>query len=141
MVRTGSAEWNGGIIDGKGTVSTETGTLSNAPYSFTSRFEEGKGTNPEELLGAAHAGCFSMALSAVLGGAHLRADSIKTSAAVSVVKIGDGFVIDKVHLIVEATIPGATAEQFAECAANAKANCPVSKLFAGAEITLEAKLA
>lgn len=140
MIRTGSAEWNGGIIDGKGTVSTETGTLSNAPYSFTSRFEEGKGTNPEELLGAAHAGCFSMALSAVLGGAQLTADSIKTSAAVSVVKIGDGFVIDKVHLTVEASIPEATAEQFAECAANAKANCPVSKLFSSAEITMDAKL-
>lgn len=140
MVRTGSAEWNGGIIDGKGTVSTETGTLSNAPYSFTSRFEEGKGTNPEEILGAAHAGCFSMALSAVLGGVHLKADSIKTSAAVRVVKIGDGFVIDKVHLTVEATIPGATAAQFAECAANAKANCPVSKLFSSAEITMDAKL-
>jgi osmotically inducible protein OsmC len=141
MVRTGSAEWNGGIIDGKGTVSTETGTLSNAPYSFVSRFEEGQGTNPEELLGAAHAGCFSMALSGVLGGHKLVADYIRTSAAVSVVKVEGGFAIDKIHLTVEASIPGATAEQFAECAATAKAGCPVSKLFTGAEITLDAKLA
>ena len=139
MVRTGSAAWQGGIIDGKGTVSTETNTLNNAPYSFTSRFESGQGTNPEELIGAAHAGCFSMALSAVLGGHNLTADKIETTAQVTVVKEGEGFVINKIHLTLNATIPGATDEQFQAAAAEAKANCPVSKLF-NAEITLDATL-
>ncbi|MBA4294180.1 OsmC family peroxiredoxin [bacterium] len=139
MVRTGSAVWQGGILDGKGTVSTETNTLNNAPYSFTSRFEEGQGTNPEELIGAAHAGCFSMALSAVLGGHNLTADKIETSAQVTVVKQEAGFAITKIHLTLNATIPGATDEQFQAAAAEAKANCPVSKLF-NAEITLEATL-
>ncbi len=140
MVRKGSAVWNGGIMDGKGTVSTETKTLNEAPYSFTSRFEEGQGTNPEELLGAAHAGCFSMALSGVLGGHNLTADKIETTAAVTVEKVEGGFAITKVHLTLNATIPGATDEQFQAAAADAKAGCPVSKLFAGAEITLDATL-
>lgn len=139
MVRTGSAIWQGGILDGKGTVSTETNTLNNAPYSFTSRFEEGQGTNPEELIGAAHAGCFSMALSAVLGGHNLTADKIETSAHVTVVKQEAGFAITEIHLILNATIPGATEEQFQAAAAEAKANCPVSKVL-NAEITLEATL-
>lgn len=139
MVRTGSAIWQGGILGGKGTVSTETNTLNNAPYSFTSRFEEGQGTNPEELIGAAHAGCFSMALSAVLGGHNLIADKIETSAQVTVVKQEAGFAITKIHLTLNATIPGATEEQFQAAAAEAKANCPVSKVL-NAEITLEATL-
>ena len=139
MVRTGSAIWQGGILDGKGTVSTETNTLNNAPYSFTSRFEEGQGTNPEELIGAAHAGCFSMALSAVLGGHNLTADKIETSAQVTVVKQEAGFAITQIHLVLNATIPGATEEQFQAAAAEAKANCPVSKVL-NAEITLEATL-
>ncbi|MFM9873245.1 MAG: OsmC family protein [Fimbriimonadaceae bacterium] len=140
MVRTGSAVWNGGIMDGNGTVSTETKTLDNAPYSFTSRFESGQGTNPEELLGAAHAGCFSMALSGVLGGMELKADKIETTAEVTVEKVEGGFGITKIHLTTNATIPGATDEQFQTAAANAKAGCPVSKLFTGAEITLTATL-
>jgi len=140
MVRKGNAVWSGGITDGKGTVSTETKTLNEAPYSFSSRFEEGQGTNPEELLGAAHAGCFSMALSAVLGGHELKADKIETTAEVTVEKVEGGFGITKVHLVLNATIPGATDEQFQAAAAEAKANCPVSKLFTGAEISLSATL-
>ncbi len=139
MVRKGSAVWKGGIMDGKGTVSTESGTLDEVQYSFSSRFESGSGTNPEELLGAAHAGCFSMALSGALGGANLKADSISTTAHVSVVKDGDGFTINKVDLVMEAKVPGATNEQFQEIAAAAKAGCPVSKLF-HTEITLHATL-
>lgn len=127
-------------MDGQGTVSTETGTLNAAPYSFTSRFESGQGTNPEELIGAAHAGCFSMAFSAVLGGAGFTADSIESSAAVSVVKVEGGFSIPKIHLTMTASIPGISEEQFQTLAHEAKANCPVSKLF-NAEITLEATLA
>jgi osmotically inducible protein OsmC len=139
MTRTGSAIWKGGIMDGTGTVSTETGTLAGAQYSFTSRFESGTGTNPEELIGAAHAGCFSMALSAVLGGHELKADEINTTAQVTVVKEEGGFVINKVQLILTAKIPGATDDQFQAAAAEAKANCPVSKVL-NAEITLEATL-
>ncbi len=140
MNRKGSAIWHGGIMDGKGTVSTETGVLSNVQYSFNSRFESGTGTNPEELIGAAHAGCFSMALSGVLGGAGLTADSIETTATVSVVKEEGGFVINKIHLEVTASIPGATAEQFQELATAAKQGCPVSKVL-NAEITMDATLA
>lgn len=126
-------------MDGTGTVSTESGVLEAAQYSFTSRFESGKGTNPEELIGAAHAGCFSMALSAVLGGKELKADEINTTAQVTVVKEEGGFVINKIHLVLTAKIPGATDEQFQASAAEAKANCPVSKVL-NAEITLEASL-
>lgn len=139
MIRRGSAVWHGGLADGKGTVSTESGTLKETQYSFSSRFESGTGTNPEELLGAAHAGCFSMALSLILGNAGLKADSIETTAEVSLTKIDDAFVINKVHLICIGVVPGSTAEQFAELTAVAKANCPVSKLF-NAEITLDATL-
>ena len=141
MNRTGSAHWGGDLKTGKGTVSTQTTTLNHTPYSFSSRFEAGQGTNPEELLGAAHAGCFSMALSGVLGGHNLNADSIDTIATVTIAKDGDGFSITKVHLDVTAAIPGATDEAFQSAAADAKAGCPVSKLFAGAEITMTAKLA
>jgi osmotically inducible protein OsmC len=140
MKRTGSAVWQGGIRDGQGTVSTESGVLDGAQYSFATRFEEGKGTNPEELLAAAHAGCFSMALSKQLGDAGLTADSINTTATVRLEKTDAGFSITKVHLDVTARVPGAAAAAFETAANNAKAGCPVSRLF-NAEITLEAKLA
>src|SRR3954463_5654736 len=140
MKRTASAEWRGDLKTGTGTVSTASGTLSSAPYSFHTRFEEGKGTNPEELLAAAHAGCFSMALSKQLGGAGLTADSINTTAAVRLEKTDAGFSITKVHLDVTARVPGADAAAFETAANNAKAGCPVSRLF-NAEITLDAKLA
>jgi osmotically inducible protein OsmC len=139
MLRKGSAVWQGGIRDGKGTVSTESGVLSEAQYSFSTRFEDGKGTNPEELLAAAHAGCFSMALSKQLGDAGMTAESIDTTAAVRLEKTDAGFSITKVHLDVTARIPGADPEAFQTAAANAKAGCPVSRLF-NAEITLDAKL-
>ena len=140
MKRTGSAVWQGGIRDGKGTVSTESGVLDGAQYSFSTRFEDGKGTNPEELLAAAHAGCFSMALSKQLNDAGFTADSINTTAAVRLEKTDAGFSITKVHLDVTARVPGADAAAFQTAADNAKAGCPVSRLF-NAEITLDAKLA
>ena len=139
MKRTGSAEWRGGIKDGKGTVSTESGVLDGAQYSFSTRFEDGKGTNPEELLAAAHAGCFSMALSKQLGDAGLTADSINTTASIRLEKTDAGFSITKVHLDVTARVPGADAAAFETAANNAKAGCPVSRLF-NAEITMDAKL-
>jgi osmotically inducible protein OsmC len=139
MKRTGSAVWRGGIRDGEGTVSTESGVLDGAQYSFSTRFEDGKGTNPEELLAAAHAGCFSMALSKQLNDAGFTADSINTTAAVRLEKTDAGFSITKVHLDVTARVPGADAAAFETAANNAKAGCPVSRLF-NAEITLDAKL-
>lgn len=139
MKRTGSAVWQGGIRDGKGTVSTESGVLDGAQYSFSTRFEDGKGTNPEELLAAAHAGCFSMALSKQLNDAGFTADSINTTAAVRLEKTDAGFSITKVHLDVTARVPGADQAAFETAANNAKAGCPVSRLF-NAEITLDAKL-
>src|SRR5215213_4648393 len=120
MVKKGSAVWKGGLKDGGGTVSTETGVLNNAPYGFKARFETGPGTNPEELIGAAHAGCFSMAFSMILGNAGLTADSIKTEAAVTLDKVGEGFEITKVHLTTNAKIPGATDAKFQELANMAK---------------------
>src|SRR5215216_2499478 len=140
MKRTGSAVWQGGIRDGRGTVSTESGVLDGAQYSFAARFESGAGTNPEELIAAAHAGCFSMALSKQIEDAGLRADSIKTTAAVRLEKTDAGFAITKVHLDVTARVPGADAASFEAAANNAKAGCPVSRLF-NAEITMDAKLA
>jgi len=140
MKRTGSAVWQGGIRDGKGAVSTESGVLDGAQYSFSTRFEDGKGTNPEELLAAAHAGCFSMALSKQIEDQGLKADSINTTAAVRLEKTDAGFTITKVHLDVTARVPGADAAAFETAANNAKAGCPVSRLF-NAEITMEAKLA
>lgn len=140
MKRSGSAVWKGGIKDGAGTVSTESGVLDAVNYSFAKRFGEEKGTNPEELIGAAHASCFSMALSGALGAAGMTADEIDTSAAVTVVPVEGGFAITAVHLTVKATIPGADPEAFAEAAAKAKAGCPVSKVL-NAEITMDASLA
>jgi osmotically inducible protein OsmC len=139
MDRKGSAVWKGSIREGQGTVSTESGTLNAAPYSFTSRFEHGAGTNPEELLGAAHAACFSMALSGQLAAAKLTAESIDTTATVTVEKVADGFSITKVHLVVNAKVPGVDAATFATLAGQAKAGCPVSKLF-NATITMDATL-
>ena len=141
MDRKGSAIWKGSIREGQGTVSTETGTLKNAPYSFTSRFEHGAGTNPEELLGAAHAGCFSMALSGQLAGAKLTAESIETTATVTIEKVTDGFSITRVHLDVKAKVPGTDAATFATLAAAAKTGCPVSQALKGVDITLDAALA
>lgn len=139
MQRKGSAVWQGGLKDGKGTVSTESGALKELQYSFGSRFESGVGTNPEELLAAAHAGCFSMALSGQLGAANLKAESIRTTAAVTLEKTDAGFTITKVHLDLVAKVPGADQAAFDTATANAKAGCPVSRLFK-AEITLSAKL-
>jgi osmotically inducible protein OsmC len=137
--KKGSAVWKGGLKDGKGSVSTESGVLSNAQYGFNTRFENGPGTNPEELLGAAHAGCFSMALSAQLGEAGMKAESIETTATVSLEKVEGGFAITAVHLDLKAKIPGADKAAFEKAANNAKAGCPVSKLF-NTKITLDAKL-
>ena len=139
MNRKGSAVWRGGLKDGKGTVSTDSGVLSNTQYSFSTRFEDGKGTNPEELIAAAHAGCFSMALSAQLGNAGITPDQIQTTATVSLEKTDAGFTITAVHLDVHATIPGASQEAFETAANNAKAGCPVSRVL-NAKITMDARL-
>ena len=139
MVKKGWAVWKGSIKEGGGTMSTETGVLREAPYGFKSRFENGKGTNPEELIGAAHAGCFSMALSLMLGEAGLTPERIETHAEVTLEKVGAGFEITASHLTVSAKIPGANNAQFQEIAAKAKAGCPVSKLMK-ANITMVANL-
>ena len=137
--RRGSAVWKGGLKDGKGAITTESGALQAYPYGFASRFEGQRGTNPEELIGAAHAGCFTMALSLILGEAKLVADQMDTSADVTLEQVEGGFAITAVHLSLKAKIPGATQAQFEELAGKAKAGCPVSKLFK-ADITLDAKL-
>lgn len=137
--RKGSASWSGGLKDGKGTISTESGALAAHPYGFASRFEGKRGTNPEELLGAAHAGCFTMALSLILGEAGFTATQMDTTAKVTLEQIDGGFSITAVHLALTAKVPGADQAKFQELAAKAKANCPVSKLFKAA-ITLEAQL-
>ena len=139
MKRNASAKWQGGLKDGKGTISTDSGVLAETQYSFSTRFEEGKGTNPEELIAAAHAGCFSMALSGQLGQAGLTADSINTTASVTLEKTDAGFAITSIHLEVKAKVPGADQQAFATAANNAKAGCPVSKLLK-AEITMNASL-
>lgn len=135
----GTAHWEGPIKEGKGTVSTESQALNQQPYGFNTRFEGKPGTNPEELLGAAHAACFSMALSLILGDAGLTAKSIDTKAEVSLNKAADGFEIDAIALTLKADVPGASREQFEELANKAKTGCPVSKLFK-ATITLDATL-
>lgn len=139
MERKASAVWKGGLKDGKGTVSTTSGILANTPYSFTTRFENAPGTNPEELIAAAHAGCFSMALSAQLGGSNLTPESINTSATLTMEKLEAGWTITAVHLDVVAKVPGASAEAFDKAAQNAKAGCPVSKVL-NAKITMNARL-
>ena len=139
MKRKASAVWQGGLKDGKGTISTDSGVLDKTQYSFSTRFEDGKGTNPEELIAAAHAGCFSMALSGQLGAVGLTADSINTTAAVTLEKTDAGFTITIVHLEVSARVPGASQDAFQTAANNAKAGCPISRLLK-AEITMSAKL-
>ena len=139
MKRTATAAWSGNLKDGRGTISTQSGVLSNTQYGFKARFEEGPGTNPEELIAAAHAGCFTMALSAQLAEAGLTAESLRTSAAVTLDKVGDGFSITAIHLDLQAKVPGADQNAFDTAVNNAKVGCPVSKLF-NAEITLSAKL-
>jgi osmotically inducible protein OsmC len=139
MDRTAKAQWKGDLKSGVGIISTASGTLSNAQYSFKTRFEQGTGTNPEELLAAAHAGCFSMALSLILQGEGLKADSIDTTCTISLEKEGDGFAITRSHLALTAKIPGASEEAFIRATNAAKENCPVSKLY-DTEITLDAKL-
>lgn len=139
MKRHASAEWKGGLKDGKGTISTQSSVLSDTQYSFSTRFEDGIGTNPEELIAAAHAGCFSMALSGQLGNAGLTAESINTTATVTLDKKDGSFAITAVHLEVRAKIPGADEQAFETAANNAKAGCPVSKVL-NAEITMDAKL-
>jgi osmotically inducible protein OsmC len=140
MTTFGTALWHGGLKDGKGAISTKSGALNAYPYGFASRFEGKPGTNPEELIGAAHAGCFTMALSLILGEAGLTADEMNTKAEVTLEKVADGFAITKVHLTLNAKIPGCDDAKFQELAGKAKAGCPVSKLLK-AEITLDAALA
>jgi len=139
MVRKASAVWSGSLKEGKGTVSTESGVLSKSQYSFSTRFENGIGTNPEELIAAAHAGCFAMALSGQLGNAGMTAQSLEATAAVTLEKLDSGFTVTKVHLDLTARIPGADKAAFETAAANAKAGCPISKLLK-AEITLTTTL-
>lgn len=139
MKRQASAVWQGSLKDGKGSVSTESGVLAQAQYSFSTRFESGIGTNPEELIAAAHAGCFSMALSVQLGNTGLIADKIDTTAVVTFENTDEGWTITESHLKVNATVPGATPEVFARLAQEAKAGCPVSRLL-NATITMDAKL-
>jgi osmotically inducible protein OsmC len=139
MIKKAWAVWTGGIKDGGGTISTETGVLKEAPYGFKARFENGPGTNPEELIGAAHAGCFSMALSLMLGEAGMTPERIETHADVTLEKGAEGFDITASHLTVKVKIPGADQAKFMEVANKAKAGCPVSKLL-NAKITMDATL-
>ena len=139
MKKTASAIWQGGLKDGTGLLSTESGALKQNPYGFNTRFEGSPGTNPEELIGAAHAGCFSMALSMMLGEAGLTADRIDTAADVPLDKLPDGFAITAVHLVLRAKVPGASEAQFLEIANKAKEGCPVSKVL-NAKISLDAAL-
>ncbi|GAC1648426.1 MAG: OsmC family protein [Acidobacteriaceae bacterium] len=141
MQRHASAHWSGGLKDGKGTITSDSSVLSQTPYSFAKRFGDEPGTNPEELIAAAHAGCFTMALSGQLAAANLTADSLDTKATVTLDKVEGGFGITKIHLETTAKIPNATPEQFDQAAQNAKKGCPISRLFQNnAEITLDAKL-
>jgi lipoyl-dependent peroxiredoxin len=139
MERSATAVWTGTLKEGNGKISTPSDVLHDAPYSFLTRFENGKGTNPEELIGAAHAACFAMALSAQLSGQNFTPQSIRATAKVTLEKLDAGWTISKIHLDVAGRIPGITREQFDAAAANAKANCPVSRLLK-AEITLAAQL-
>jgi osmotically inducible protein OsmC len=139
MKTNGSAVWRGGLKDGKGMISTASGALKDYPYGFAARFEGKPGTNPEELIGAAHAGCFTMALSMILGEAKLTAEQMDTKSEVTLEKVGDGFAVTSVHLTLKAKIPGATNDQFQQLAGKAKAGCPISKLL-NTKITLDASL-
>jgi lipoyl-dependent peroxiredoxin len=139
MKRKASAVWNGGLKEGKGTLSSASGVLNGTPYSFATRFEDKPGTNPEELIAAAHAGCFSMALSAILGESGVTPESISTTATVVIEKQGDGFAITESHLEVRAKVPGLQEAKFMEAAKKAEEGCPVSKVL-NAKITMDAKL-
>jgi lipoyl-dependent peroxiredoxin len=139
MQRKASAVWQGGLKDGKGSLSTDSGVLTQTQYSFSTRFENGVGTNPEELIAAAHAGCFTMALSAQLGNAGMTAQRLETTATVSLDKVADGFAITKSHLDLVAHIPGADRAKFDAAVKAAETGCPVSKLFK-AEISVTARL-
>jgi len=139
MKRNASAHWSGSLKEGKGTVSTESEVLSNTQYSFSTRFADGKGTNPEELIAAAHAGCFSMALSGQLGNAGLTPESIDTTASLTFEKLEAGFTVTSIHLQTRAKVPGASKEAFDTAAGNAKAGCPISRLL-NTTITLDAQL-
>lgn len=140
MKRKASAVWRGGLKDGKGTLSTESGVLDKTQYSFSTRFEDGKGTNPEELIAAAHAGCFAMALSGQLGNVGLTAESLEVTATVTMEKLDAGFTVTEVGLDLVAKIPGAPKDKFDSAADNAKTGCPISRLL-NAKITLNARLA
>ena len=140
MKTHGSAVWSGGIKDGKGAISTQSGAMKDYPYGFASRFEGKPGTNPEELIGAAHAGCFTMALSLILGEAGYTAEKMETKADVTLDKVDDGFAISAVHLTLQAKIPGADNAKFQELAKDAEKNCPVSKALSAVPISLEAEL-
>jgi osmotically inducible protein OsmC len=140
MQRSASAVWQGGLKDGKGRISTDSGVLKDAQYGFTTRFENGAGTNPEELIAAAHAGCFSMALSAQLGNAGMTAESIETTALVSLEKLEAGWTVTAVQLNCKAKVPNADKAKFEQAAENAKKGCPISRLL-NAKITLDIKLA
>ncbi len=139
MVRKASAVWKGSLKEGKGTISSDSGVLSSTPYSFSTRFENAKGTNPEELIAAAHAGCFTMALSAQLGNAGITPESLETTASLTLDKLDAGWTVTKIHLDVSARIPGADKAAFDKAAENAKAGCPISRLLK-AEITMSARL-
>jgi osmotically inducible protein OsmC len=139
MVRKASAVWKGSLKEGKGTISSDSGVLSNTPYSFSTRFENVKGTNPEELIAAAHAGCFTMALSAQLGNAGITPESLETTASLTLDKLDAGWTVTKIHLDVTARIPGADKAAFDKAAENAKAGCPISRLL-NAQITMTARL-
>ncbi len=140
MERSASAVWHGGLKDGKGTLSTQSKTLSEAQYSFGTRFENGVGTNPEELIAAAHAGCFTMALSGQLTSAELVPDTLETTAVVTMEKTDEGPSVTKIHLVTKAKVPGASKEKFDELAKKAKEGCPISRLLKAAEISLDAQL-
>ncbi len=139
MKRRATAQWRGDLKTGKGSLSTDSGILQETPYSFTTRFEDGKGTNPEELVAAAHAGCFTMALSAELGKANLVAESLRTTATVSLDKDGAGWTITESHLELVGKVPGASSDAFRQAAESAEKNCPISRLLK-ARITMDAKL-
>lgn len=140
MDRSASAVWHGGLKDGNGTISSQSGTLKDAQYSFGTRFENGVGTNPEELIAAAHAGCFTMALSGQLSSADLTINSLETTAIVTLEKTDDGPTVTKIHLVTKAKVPGVDKEKFDELAKKAKEGCPISRLLKAAEITLDAQL-
>src|SRR5947208_14782916 len=139
MQRKASARWQGTVKEGAGTIATQSGTLKDTPYSFVARFGDGKGTNPEELVAAAHAGCFTMALSFMLNGAGFTADAIDTEAALTMDQVSGNWTVTAIHLTTRARVPGIDAAKFAEVAGNAKANCPISRVL-NANISMDAKL-